>query len=159
MYCKACGHRGEGRAEFCPKCGTVLSASFELVPAGKSKLRWRIPVLATVLSLVVFVGLPRMLLQTDLESSGPTDKLRFLRAFQQSAYRRIGQREVRFSGQTLVVIWDLRWMALEESKQQEIVGIVGRAWHIVGGADTVFRIEGLDGDVASYANDEVHLGP
>jgi hypothetical protein len=89
----------------------------------------------------------------------PTDKLRFLRAFQVSAYRRVGQREVRFEGQTLIVIWDLRWTALPESKQREIAGIVGRAWHIVGGTDTRFRIEGQDGDVASYANDEVHLGP
>jgi hypothetical protein len=100
-----------------------------------------------------------MFLQTDMEPTGPTDKLRFLRAFQQSAYRRIGQREVRFSGQTLVVIWDLRWVAIEEAKQKEIVRIVGRAWAIVGGADTLFRIEGLDNDVASYANNEVHLGP
>ena len=159
MYCKQCGHRDEGKADTCPQCGAKLGGALELGPASKAKVRWRLPVIAAVISLVGFVGLPRILLRTDLEPIGPTDKLRFLRAFQRSEYRRVGQREVRVEAQTLVVIWDLRWTALPESKQQEIVRIVGRAWHIVGGEDTQFRIEGQDGSVASYTNQEVHLGP
>jgi hypothetical protein len=50
------------------------------------------------------------------------------------------------------------WNALLESRQQDIVRIVGRAWGIVGGEDTRFRIEG-DGDtVALYTKGEVRLG-
>ena len=159
MYCKLCGHSGEGKADACPKCGAKLGASFEIPAPRKAKFRWRLPLIATIFSVVAFIGVPRVFLRTDMEPTGPTDKLRFLRAFQKSEYRRIGQREVQFRGQSLIVIWDLRWMALAESKQKEIVGIVGRAWHIVGGEDTKFQIEGLDGDVASYANDQVRLSP
>jgi len=115
-------------------------------------------VAASVIGISVFVLFPRVFLRTELESIGPTDKLRFLRALENSVYRRVGQRELRFDGQTLVVVWDLRWNALPESKQQDIVRIVGRAWQIVGGEDTRFRIEGEDDNVALYTKGEVHLG-
>jgi len=83
--------------------------------------------------------------------------LRFLRALDHSEYRRIGQTGFRLDGETLVILWDLRWSTLMESKQREIVRIVGRAWSVVGGAETRFRIEGEDGTVASFVNGEVHL--
>jgi hypothetical protein len=160
MYCKQCGHRAEGTSsDTCPKCGAKLRTALDLGSAPKARVGWRLPVIAATLGLLVFVGLPRIFLRTDLEPIGPTDKLRFLRAFQRSEYRRVGQREVRVEGPELIVIWDLRWTTLPESKQQEIVRIVGKAWHTVGGEDTWFRIEGQDGNVASYTNQEVHLGP
>ena len=159
MYCKQCGHRAERTADTCPKCGAKVRTALDLSPAPKAKVGWRLPVIAAILGLLVFVGLPRIFLRTELETIGPTDKLRFVRAFQRSEYRRVGQREVRVEGPTLIVMWDLRWTTLPESKQNEIVHIVGKAWHTVGGEETLFRIEGQDGNVASYTNQEVHLGP
>ncbi|HLH30763.1 MAG TPA: hypothetical protein VKY31_06140 [Terriglobia bacterium] len=100
--------------------------------------------------MIAFYAVPRFFLQTDLETIGPTDKLRFLRAMDHSAYRRTGQRSIHVEGQTLVVVWDLRWNALPETKQQEIVRITGHAWHVVGGDNTRFEIEGDDNPVASY---------
>jgi hypothetical protein len=93
---------------------------------------------------------PRFFLQTDLETIGPTDKLRFLRAMAHSAYRRAGQQSIHVDGKTLVVVWALRWNTLPEAKQQEIVRITGKAWHVVGGENTRFQIEGDDNIVASY---------
>jgi hypothetical protein len=77
---------------------------------------------------------------------------------ERSAYRRVGQTGILVQGQTLIVIWDLRWNVLPESKQHEIVRIVGTAWHVVGGNDTGFRIEGEDKTVASFDKGEVRLG-
>ena len=159
MYCKQCGHRAEGKADKCPKCGAKLSSAVDLSPASKPKLRWGVFILAAVVSVVVFVGFPRIFLRPEFEPIGPTNKLRFLRALDHSEYRRIGQSEFRLEGQSLVLISDLRWNTLPESKQQEIVRIIGRAWTAVGGENTRFRVEGEDGIVASYANGLVHLGP
>ena len=94
---------------------------------------------------------------SEIELIEPTTKLRFLRALAHSDYRRIGQREFRVEGQTLLMTWDLRWNTLLETKQQEIVHNVGRAWQVVGGEDTRFLIEGEDNTVASYKKGEVHL--
>ena len=105
---------------------------------------------ALIVSLFAFVVVPRVFMRSELESIGPTDKLRLLRALQNSEYRKMGQRELRVEGQTLVVIWDLRWNVLPENKQQELVRIIGRAWRVVGGEDSRFRIEGEDNDVAAY---------
>jgi hypothetical protein len=105
---------------------------------------------AVVIAISTFVVVPRFFLRSEFESIGPTDKLRFLRAMARSDYRRAGQREVHVEGQTLVVIWDLRWNVLLEPKQNEIVRIIGRAWKVVGGEDTQFRIEGDDTTVASF---------
>ncbi|HYR88296.1 MAG TPA: hypothetical protein VE422_29725 [Terriglobia bacterium] len=113
---------------------------------------------APIVGVIVFVLFPRAFFRTELESIGPTDKLRFLRALENSEYRRVGQREIRIEGQSLLVVWDLRWNALPDSRQQEIVRIVGRAWQIVGGEDTRFRIEGEDDNVALYTKGKVHLG-
>jgi hypothetical protein len=158
MYCKQCGHRTEEKTDTCLKCGAKLSTAVELGTAPKPKFRWRVVVAASIICVIVVVLFPRVFFRTELESIGPTDKLRFLRALENSAYRRVGQRELRFEGQTLVVVWDLRWNVLPESKQQDIVRIVGRAWQIVGGEDTRFRIEGEDDNVALYTKGEVHLG-
>ena len=125
----------------------------------KPRLRSNVHITAIAVSLLVFVAMPRIFLRTELEVTGPTDKLRFLRALDHSDYRRIGQHGFRLEDQTLVVLWDLRWTTLPETKQQEIVRIVGRAWKVVGGEDTVFRVEGEDQSVASYKDGEVHLGP
>ena len=73
-------------------------------------------------------------------------------------YKRVGQREFRLEGQTLVIIWDHRWQALPEDKQTEIVRIVGKAWHVVGGETTRFRIEGDDATVAEYKDGNAVLG-
>jgi len=129
----------------------------DVEPPSKPKFRWRMLAAVTLVSLLIFVVMPRLFLRNEFEPIGPTDKLRFLRAFQRSEYRRVGQREVRVVNQTLVVVWDLRWNALPESKQQEIVRNAGRAWHTVGGEDTQVRIEGQDETVASYVNGEVHF--
>jgi len=158
VYCKQCGHRTEEKTDTCSKCGAKLSTAVELGTTPKRKFRWRMVVAASIIGISVFVLFPRVFLRTELESIGPTDKLRFLRALENSVYRRVGQRELRFDGQTLVVVWDLRWNALPESKQQDIVRIVGRAWQIVGGEDTRFRIEGEDDNVALYTKGEVYLG-
>ena len=158
MYCKQCGHRTEEKTDNCSKCGAKLSTVVELGTAPKPGFRWRVVVAAAVTGIIVFVLFPRVFFRTELESIGPTDKLRFLRALQNSEYRRAGQREFRFEGQTLIMVWDLRWNALPESKQQEIVRIVGRAWQIVGGEDTWFRLEGQDDNVALYTKGKVYLG-
>jgi hypothetical protein len=105
---------------------------------------------AAVVSLFAFVVFPRVFLKPELESIGPTDKLRLLRALDHSAYRKVGQHEIRLEGQTLVVLWDLRWNVLPEPKQQEAIRLIGRAWQVVGGQDTRFRIDGEDNDVALY---------
>ena len=150
MYCKQCGHRTEEKTETCTKCGAKLSSAAVIEFAPKPKFRWHVVVAAIIIDVIAFVVVPRMFLRTDLESIGPTDKQRFLRAVQNSAYRRVGQSEIRFQEQTLIVVWDLRWNTLTESKQQEIVRIVGKAWRTVGGGDTEFRIEGEDETVAAY---------
>ena len=150
MYCKQCGHRTEEKTETCLKCGAKLSTVLELGTAPKPKLRWHVVAAAAIVGLLALVVFPRVFLRTELESIAPTDKLRLIRALQHSEYRKVGQGELRLEGQTLVVMWDLRWNTFPEAKQQEIVRIVGRAWHVVGGEDTRFRIEGEDNDVAAY---------
>lgn len=158
MYCKQCGHRSAERADNCPQCGVKLVTTIARGPAPKASLRWQVPAAAVILGVIVFVVFPRVFLRTELEPAGPTSKLRFLRALDRSEYRRAGQRGFRVEDQTLIVIWDLRWNTLPESRQQDIVRIVGRAWRAVGGGDTHFRVEGEDDNVASYTNGEVSLG-
>jgi hypothetical protein len=158
MYCKLCGHRTDEKTETCSKCGASLSSAVELTTVTKRRFRWSVVVGAFIICVIVFGVVPRFFLRTELESIGPTDKLRFLRAVQNSEYRRVGQREIRLEGQTLIVVWDLRWNALPESKQQQIVRIVGKAWRTVGGEDTRFRIEGEDENVALYTKGEAYLG-
>src|SRR5947208_689544 len=150
MYCKQCGSRTEEKLEICPKCGAKFGTVVELGPPAKPKVRWRVFVVALVIAISTFVLLHRLFFRSEFESIGPTDKLRFLRAMARSDYRRIGQREVHVEGQTLVVIWDLRWNILLETKQIEIVRIIGKAWKVVGGEDTQVRIEGDDTTVASF---------
>jgi hypothetical protein len=150
MYCKHCGHRGDEKVENCPKCGKKLASVVAITPAAPAKLRWRLFVFVALAATIAFYLVPRFFLQTDLETIGPTDKLRFLRGMDHSAYRRAGQQSIHVEGQTLVVVWDLRWNALPEAKQQEIVRITGNAWHVVGGENTRFQIEGEDNAVASY---------
>ena len=154
MYCKQCGHRTEEKTEACPKCGARLTTALELGPSQKRKVRWHVVAAAVIVTVLAFGVIPRVFLRTELESIGPTDKLRLLRALQNSDYRKMGQRELRVEAQTLVVIWDLRWNVLPQNKQQELVRIIGKAWHVVGGEDTRFRIEGDDNDVAAYTNGE-----
>ena len=158
MYCKQCGHRTEEKSDTCLKCGAKLSTDIQQGPAPKAKVRWHAFVIAVVIGVSAFVVLPRLFLHTELETIGPTDKLRFLRAMDHSEYRRIGQRELRLEGQTLVVIWDLRWNVLPEPKQRDIIRIVGRAWQVVSGDETRFRIEGEDDVVAFYRKGQEHLG-
>ncbi len=150
MYCKRCGHRTEEKSEQCPKCGEKYARAVELGPATKRKLRWHVVVIAFVIGVIGFVLVPRVFLRTELETIGLTDELRFLRAIGRSEYRHIGQREVLVKGQTLVIVWDLRWNTLQEKKQEEIVRLIGKAWKVVGGEDTRFRIEGQDETVASF---------
>ncbi len=158
MYCKQCGNRPDEKTETCPKCGAKFATVVELGPAEKPKWRWHVVIAAAAIGVAVFAVAPRVFLRTELETIGPTDKLKFLRALGRSDYRRVGQHEVRVDGQALIVIWDLRWNTLPETKQKEIVRIVGKAWQVVGGEDTRFRIEGQDQTVASYAKGEVYLG-
>src|SRR5437588_5921533 len=158
MYCKQCGHRGEEKSEICPKCGAKFATAVASSgPSPKAKVRWHVPAAAVIIGVSLFVVVPRFFLRTDAELIEPTTKLRFLRALSHSDYRRIGQREFRVEGQTLLMTWDLRWNTLLETKQQEIVHNVGRAWQVVGGEDTRFLIEGEDDTVASYKKGEVHL--
>jgi hypothetical protein len=124
----------------------------------KEGVRKPIIAAAVLAALMAFFIVPRFFLETNLETIGPTDKLRFLRALKDSKYTRAGQREFRIEGQNLIMIWDLRWNTLPESSQKEIVRIVGRAWSVVGGAETEFRIEGEDGHVAMYKDSGVQLG-
>src|ERR1700741_5306414 len=119
MYCKLCGHRADGKAETCPKCGAKLLTTLELAPATAKKLRWRVPVAAVLLALIIFVIVPRIFLRTEFEPIGPTTRLRFLRALDHSEYRRVGQRGFRLEGDTLIVLWDLRWNTLPEPKQRD----------------------------------------
>src|SRR5712671_5878452 len=139
MYCKKCGHRFEGTAENCPKCGVKLATDVERAPAEKAKLRWGIPVAAAIIAVIVFVVLPRVFLRPEFEPIGPTNKARFLRALDRSEYKRVGQVGFRVEGQTLLVIWDLRWNTLPDSKQHDVIRNVGRAWEVVGGEDTRLR--------------------
>jgi hypothetical protein len=150
MYCKQCGHRTDEKTEKCPKCGQKFATTVDLGPAPKRRVAWRIVVIPILIGVIAFVVVPRVFLRTELESIGPTDKLRFLRAMGRSEYRRVGQREILVEGQTLVVIWDLRWNTLPEKKQDEIVRNIGKAWKVVGGEETRFRIEGVDETVASF---------
>jgi hypothetical protein len=150
MYCKQCGHRSDEKTENCNKCGAKLASEVAITPAAPAKVRWKLFVFVGIAATLAFYFVPRFFLQTDLDTIGPTDKLRFLRAMDHSAYRRAGQHSIHVEGQTLVVVWDLRWNTLPEAKQQEIVRITGKAWHVVGGENTQFRIEGDDNIVASY---------
>jgi hypothetical protein len=151
VYCKQCGHRSNLKTEHCEKCGAKLTLDVEIARAApRAQVRWRLLISTAALAAIALFVVPRFFLQTDLETIGPTDKLRFLRAMDHSAYRRAGQKAIRVEGQTLVVVWDLRWNVLPENKQQEIVRITGKAWHIVGGGDTRFQIEGDDDFVASF---------
>ena len=159
MYCKQCGYRSEEKTAACLKCGAPLSATIQSGATPKPKLRRRVVLGAIIISVITLGVFPRVFFRTELESIGPTDKLRFLRAVQKSEYRRVGQQDIRLEGDTLIVLWDLRWSTLPEHKQEEIVRIVGRAWEIVGGKDTRFRIEGNDDDAALYTKGEVQLGP
>jgi hypothetical protein len=156
MYCKECGHRSDESTEDCEQCGARLKTEGTFERARK-KVRWHVPITAVVIGLVAFGILPRLLFRPELETVGPTDKLRFLRALEHSDYRRVGQHGLRVEQQTLVVIWDLRWNALPETKQREIVRIVGHAWNVVGGQDTRFQIEGEDGSMARYDGGNVRL--
>jgi hypothetical protein len=158
MYCKQCGHRTEQKSETCPKCGVRFATDTAKSDASpKAKIRWHVPVVAAIIGVILFVVVPRIFLRTDAELIEPTTKLRFLRALSHSDYRKIGQGAFRVEGQTLLITWDLRWNTLVETKQQEIVHNVGRAWQVVGGEDTRFLIEGEDNIVASYNKGEVHL--
>jgi hypothetical protein len=159
MYCKKCGHRSNEKTEECRKCGAKLAADVAYDRPARRRIRWRVPAAALVAGVLMLVVVPRVFLRSELETIGPTDKVRFLRAAGRSEYRRTGQRGIRIDGQTLTVTWDLRWNALPKSKQQEIVRIMGHAWAVVGGEDTRFRIEGEDQDVASYRNGSVSLKP
>src|SRR6266446_1488281 len=113
MYCKHCGHRTEEKPDNCSKCGAPLSTAVELRTTPKPRFRWRVVVAASITSVIVFVLFPQAFFRTPLESIGPTEKLRFLRALENSEYRRVGQQEFRIE-QTLVMVWDLRWNALPE---------------------------------------------
>jgi hypothetical protein len=157
MYCKHCGHRSDEKTDTCTKCGVKLTSDVQLSNSPKRKLRWHVLVIAAVATIVVFVVLPRFLFKAEMESFGPTDKLRFLRALDRSQYKRFGQTGFRLEGQSLIVMWDLRWQALPEAKQLEIVRIEGKAWHVVGGDDTKFRIEGDDKIVAEYKDGQATL--
>ena len=150
MYCKQCGHRSDEKTDTCSKCGAKLASTVELTPSTKPRVRWHVLVIAAVAGIIGLVVIPRFLFREELENIGPTDKLRFLRALERSQYKRVGQREFRLEGQTLVIIWDLRWETLPEARQLEIVKIQGRAWHIVGGDTTKFRIEGDETAVAEF---------
>ena len=155
MYCKQCGHRSDEKTETCSKCGAkLLSREVEFTKTSRPRLRWHVLAIAAAVAILVFAVLPRFLFRSELDSIGPTDKLRFLRALDKSEYKRVGQRGFRLEGQTLVIIWDLRWKVLPEAKQVQIVRIVGKAWHVVGGDSTRFRVEGEETTVAEYKDGE-----
>ena len=159
MYCKQCGHRTEEKGETCPKCGVKFATAREATAAApKARVRLQVPVATAIIGVILFVIVPRVFLRADPELIEPTTRLRFLRALSHSDNRRIGQRDIRIEGQTLLITWDLRWNTLLETKQQEVVHNIGRAWEVVGGEDTRFVIEGEDDTVASYKKGEVHLG-
>ena len=157
MYCKQCGHRSDEKTDTCSKCGAKLTSQVAMTHTPKRKIRWQVVVIAGIAAILVFAVLPKFVFRAEMDSFGPTDKLRFLRALERSQYKRVGQKEFRLEGQTLIVIWDLRWEALPEAKQMEIVRIEGRAWHVVGGENTKFRIEGDDKTVAEYMDGQAEL--
>jgi hypothetical protein len=157
MYCKECGHRSNEITNDCEKCGARLKTEGTFERVERPKVRWHVVVAAVIIGILGFGILPRFLFRPELETIGPTDKLRFLRALENSDYRRIGQHGLRLERQTLIVIWDLRWNALPEKKQREIIRLVGRAWDVVGGEDTQFEIEGEEGSVAKYATGSAQL--
>ena len=159
MYCKKCGHRSAEKTETCGKCGAKLTSESEYTAAPPKKVRWQVFVAAAVAGVVLIAVFPRIFLRTELETIGPTDKLRFLRALDRSEYKRVGQVDFRLEEQTLIVMWDLRWNVLPEPKQRDIVRVVGHAWSVVGGRDTEFRVEGGEDSVALYSKGEVRLGP
>src|SRR5438132_712294 len=136
MYCKQCGHRGPGKPLRCPKCDAVILSTVALTPTEKPRVRTTVPFLTIVIGIIVFVGLPKIFLRPELEPIGPTSKVRFLRALDHSQYRQIGLHACHVDAQTLELTWDQRWGTLAESKQQEIVRNVGRAWKLAGGEDT-----------------------
>jgi hypothetical protein len=156
MYCKQCGHRSEDKTETCQKCGAKLTVeTAEYTAEAPRKIRWQTFVAAAAIGIAAFTVLPRIFFRPEFETIGPTDKLRFLRALDRSEYKRAGQRDFRLEGGTLVVLWDLRWRVLPETKQRDIVRIVGHAWEVVGGEETQFRIEGEDMPVSTYAKGAV----
>jgi hypothetical protein len=157
MYCKQCGHRTDEKSEDCPKCGARFATAVATLPSAKRKVRWQPPAAAAIIGVILFVIVPRYFFRTDAELIEPTTKLRFLRALSHSDYRKMGQRDFRVEGQSLIINWDLRWSVLPEPKQREIVRVVGRAWQVVGGEDTRFLVEGEDETVASYKSGEVQL--
>jgi hypothetical protein len=159
MYCKQCGHRSDDKTERCQKCGTKLTTEMALTAPAKRKFRWQTLVVAAAIGGIVWLVAPRVFFRTELEAIGPTDKLRFLRAIERSEYRRLGQSSIRLEGQSLVVLWDLRWNTLPERKQHDIVRIVGHAWSVVGGTETLFRIEGEDKVVGAFKEGEVRIDP
>jgi hypothetical protein len=159
MYCKRCGHRSDQKTEKCQKCGAKLATEVAIDRAPRTTIRWKVLAGATLAAVVALVVVPRVFFKPELETIGPTDKLRFLRLLEKSPYRRAGQVELRLEQQTLVVIWDLRWNALPEAKQRDIVRMTGRAWTVVGGEKTEFRITGETKAVAEYRNGEVSLAP
>jgi hypothetical protein len=155
MYCKQCGHRSDEKTDTCTKCGARLTSEVHLSAPSKQKVRWHVVAIALVVAIVAFAVLPRFIFRAEMDSFGPTDKLRFLRALERSQYKRVGQTGFRLEGQTLIILWDLRWAALPEAKQMEIVKIEGKAWHVVGGDNTRFKIEGDDKVVAEYKDGKV----
>ena len=139
MYCKQCGHRSEEKGETCPKCGVKFATARDsAAPVAKTKIRLRVPAATAIIGVILFVMVPRVFLRPDPELIEPTTRLRFLRALAHSDYRRIGQRDFRVDGQTLFITWDTRWNTMLETKEQEIVHNIGRAWQVVGGEDTRF---------------------
>src|SRR5436190_12661789 len=116
MYCKKCGHRSDEKTETCTKCGAKIASEAQHVEPPKPKVRWHVPVIAAVFAIVAFAVIPRIFLRSEMDAMGPTDKLRFLRALDRSEYKRVGQREFRLEGQTLIVIWDVRWGVLPDAK-------------------------------------------
>ena len=152
MYCKRCGYRSDEKIDLCSKCGSKLADEGPLSlerPAAK-KLHWGVFAVTAVIAVIAFFVVPRFFLTTDLETVGPTDKLKFLRAMEHSAYQRAGQGDIHVDMQTLVVTWDLRWNTLPENKQKEILRIIGHAWQVVGGKDMRLQIEGEDTAAAAY---------
>ena len=168
MYCKKCGHKDDSRidpktggAQFrCPQCGALILTTSEITkPADNAKFRWKVPIVTAIISITAFVVIPRVFFPPNLETLGPTNKLKFLRVLDHSEYKRMGQTGFRVDEQTLIVTWDERWNTLDEAKQQNIVRIVGRGWQTAGGEQAKFRLTEGEDEVASYEKGEVKLGP
>jgi hypothetical protein len=157
MYCKECGHRTQESRNACPRCGSRLKSNADYGASAKPRVRWQTLALGAAAAILMSVVVPRVFFLSELESIGPTEKLRFLRALKNSQYRRVGQGDFFVEGETLTVMWDLRWQALPENKQKDIVRIIGRAWHVVGGDTTQVRIEGDETLVAVYRDGAPHL--